>query len=71
MSPKFEPPAPMDADELRDIRKTLGYTQTELGERLGLKSQDPHRQVRRWEAGEPISGPVAIAVRSFLPKRRS
>jgi len=52
-------------DEFRRARKKLGLSSRQMGLALGLRG-DPGRTVRRYEAGEPISGPIETAVRYFL-----
>jgi DNA-binding transcriptional regulator YiaG len=48
----------MTAEEFKSIRKGLGLSLAQLGEKLRVKDQ---RTMRRWEDGEKeISGPVSI-----------
>lgn len=39
---------------------------SEMGRLLGLKGRDPGAQVLKWERGEPITGPVRVAVEMML-----
>lgn len=57
----------MTPDELRAARIRLGMTPAQLGKALRLKSKDPARTVRTWEAGtRPITGPVEVAIELML-----
>lgn len=53
----------LSGKELRFLRKQMNLTQSDLGNLLGLSSQ----QVARWEKGESaISGPADLLVRAFF-----
>lgn len=56
----------MNAKKLVNARQQLGYTQKELGDRLGLSSQ----HVSRMERGSPISKTVELAVLRLLDMQR-
>lgn len=55
------------ADKIRSLRKFCGYTQTELGEKLGVKTN----AVSKWECGRvediPMSKVKAMAVLFDVP----
>ena len=51
----------MTPEQFKKIRKKLGLTAMQMGIALGLKG-DPGRTVRRYEAGEAITGPVQTAM---------
>ena len=55
----------MTAVQFRRARKDLGLSARAMGEALGLRG-DPGRTVRRYEAGEKITGPIATAVLALL-----
>jgi len=53
----------LSGKELRFLRKQMNLTQSDLGQFLGLSSQ----QVARWEKGESeISGPADLLVRALF-----
>ncbi len=64
----------MTPAEIRAARAKLGKMwglsrplyMSELGRALGLQGRDPGHQVKRWEAGYPISGPVTVAIEAML-----
>lgn len=57
-------------NELRNARKALNMSSTELADALQL-SDNGARLVRRWEQGDvAISGPAAAAVGLLLELRR-
>lgn len=57
----------MTPKQLKAARKKLGMTQKTLGETLGLRSKEPGRTVRLWEAGvHPVPGPVELAVKALV-----
>jgi transcriptional regulator with XRE-family HTH domain len=50
---------------IRDIRRQLGLTQTEMADRLGLNQST----ISRFERGDlPVDKRTALAVRSLLPE---
>jgi len=52
----------IDQMEVRYLRKLLGYTQDEFAQKLGVE----RITVSRWENSEaPVSGPQALALRSY------
>jgi DNA-binding transcriptional regulator YiaG len=55
----------MKASEVAEIRKALGLTQLELGQKLELSGPRPDRTVRNWES-DGVTGPVAVALRLLL-----
>lgn len=58
----------MTPDELRDARRRLGLSQSQLGERLRL-GKNGGRTVRMWEAEDNVRGvpgPVQVAVEYML-----
>ena len=58
----------MSPNELKAIRQRLDLTQAALASKLGVTRE----AVARWETGErAISGPVALAIKSLKPKRRT
>ena len=58
----------MDAEQLRQARKLLDKTQTQLALEVGVKpGKHMDRTVRRWERGErKVPGSVAILVEQML-----
>jgi len=58
----------LDPDQVREMRRNLSMTQTELGKALGLRGGDVGRTVRGWEQSQdhkshkPITGPAALAL---------
>ena len=57
----------MTPQELKDARKRLGLTQSQLAAKLGLSEANGDNTVRKWEAGSrEISGPVAVAIAYML-----
>ena len=59
--------ASMDRAEFKAIRERLGWTQTEIAERLGVTRD----AIAKWEAGvRGISEPVAIALRAIASEAR-
>ncbi len=56
----------MTPEQIRKARKTLGLTQAEFAEKLGLGAHGG-RTVRRWEAGErTITRRTELMVRVLL-----
>lgn len=55
----------MTAAEFARARRKLGLSARAMGEALGLRG-DPGRTVRRYEAGETITGPIATATLALL-----
>jgi DNA (cytosine-5)-methyltransferase 1 len=56
----------MTPADLKSARKSLGLTQTQMADALGL-GPNGRRTVRRWESGEtPISGPAQVAISLML-----
>lgn len=68
----------MTGPEIRQARADLGrlfglgrpLRAAELGRLLRLKGRDPGATVLAWEAGDPISGPVSVAVEMMLDGAR-
>lgn len=58
----------MAGEQLRQARKLLNKSQTELAYRVGVKpGRHMDRTVRRWEKGErKVPGSVAILVEQML-----
>lgn len=58
----------MDAEQLRQARKLLNKSQTELAHKVGVKpGKHMDRTVRRWEKGErKVPGSVAVLVEMLL-----
>lgn len=59
----------MPGDRVREIRKALNLSQTELGAKLGLRGESAMkaRTIRRWELGQRgVDGPTALALRFLL-----
>jgi DNA-binding transcriptional regulator YiaG len=57
----------MEPEEVRAIRKRLGLTQAALAAKLGVQRE----AVARWEIGtRPVTGPVALAIRSLKKSKR-
>ena len=57
----------MTGKELRQIRKRLGLSQSQLAKVM----ETTVTSVARWERGErPISGPVSVLVKLLLEKRK-
>jgi len=57
----------MTGEEVRDARMTMGMTQRQLAEALGLDATNSKDTVRGWEAGRrTVSGPISVAVRMLL-----
>lgn len=57
----------MDREEFKRTRERLGWTQTQLAERLGVTRD----AVAKWEAGvRKVSEPVAIAIRAVAAEER-
>lgn len=60
----------MRPHELRDHRKTLKMTQSELGSWLEMRAVEPRRSIHDYEAGRrEIPGPVARAVAGEVENR--
>jgi hypothetical protein len=55
----------MTTAQFKRARKDLNLSARAMGEALGLRG-DPGRTVRRYEAGETITGPIATAVLALL-----
>lgn len=50
----------MTPDRVHSIRKALGLSQAGLGRLIGMKGQNPDRNIRDWEGGETaVPGPSA------------
>lgn len=61
----------MRAHELRDARKSLKMTQSELGSWLEMRAVEPRRSIHDYEAGRRvIPGPVALAVLLEIENRK-
>lgn len=61
----------MRPHELRDHRKTLKMTQSELGSWLEMRAVEPRRSIHDYEAGRrEIPGPVARAVELEIENRK-
>lgn len=59
MDKKFLIPNSITADEIREVRKSLGLTQEEFARLMGCSKPT----VVRWEASkEPITGPIVCAI---------
>lgn len=57
---KYIVPTSMTADELKKYRKSLGFTQKDFAELIGVSKPT----VERWEvADKPISGPIVLLMR--------
>ena len=58
----------MDAEQLRQARKLLDKTQTQLALEVGVKpGKHMDRTVRRWERGErKVPGSVALLIEQML-----
>lgn len=64
----------MTGADIRKARAALGKTWSlgrplqaaELGRLLGLRGRDPGATVLAWEAGTPVSGPVARSIEAWL-----
>lgn len=56
----------MTGDDVKTIRKSLGLTQSALGQWLLLSGDQPGHTVRMWEMGKrPVTGPVEVALTAF------
>ena len=56
----------MTGEDVRRIRRTLGLTQTQLGDWLRLAGSQVGHTVRMWEMGKnPVTGPVQICLEAF------
>jgi DNA-binding transcriptional regulator YiaG len=54
----------MTADDLKRVRRKLGWTTKHMAEQLRISDG---RTVRRWEAGDrAIPGPVEVALEFFV-----
>ena len=54
----------MDRNELKAVRKLAGWSQHQIGVRLGLAEKSAARTVRGWESGDPkysLGGPARVA----------
>lgn len=53
--------------EMLAARRTLGLTQFEMADALGLEGEHRDRTISRWETGAaPMPGPASLAVRMLL-----
>ena len=58
-------------DNIRDARRALGFTQSQMADALELEGRFGKDTVRSWESGKrPISGPARVAIRLLLEKAR-
>jgi DNA-binding transcriptional regulator YiaG len=58
-----------DPNTIRDARRALGFTQSQLAHALELLGPYGKDTVRAWESGKrPISGPARAAIRLMLEK---
>ena len=55
----------MSGKELKQIRKSHGWSARVLAEKLDLPDKSG-RTIRRWEADDTVPGPVALAVRCMV-----
>jgi DNA-binding transcriptional regulator YiaG len=64
----------MPADDLRTARRLLGLSAEGMARYLRLgRAKDGHgqgRQIRRWEAGGEMPGPVMVIVTALLNGKR-
>lgn len=57
----------MQPEDVKAARVTLGMTQPQFAEALGLVGDDAPRTVRNWESGRrTIGGPAAQCIRYLL-----
>lgn len=62
----------MTPKQLRDLRRSLGLSQRQLGLAVYLGGKDPARHIRKLEAGDvPITGPMKKALESLRPAKQN
>lgn len=57
----------MTPAQIRKARRTLGLSQNQMAEAVGLRGRDSARTVRRWEHGDfKPSGAVVMIIKQLL-----
>lgn len=60
----------MTPEQIKNIRKSLGLTQSELAEKLRLEPKSGRNTVRAWEMGKrQITGPSSLALEYLMSKK--